>query len=52
MDEQITTTATDAAPYPQPTSNPPGGGRWAWDSQNGAWIEVVPAADPATEPQE
>jgi len=32
----------------QPTTNPPGGGRWTWDEQNDAWVslDAPPAAAP------
>lgn len=42
------TVPVEPAPYPQPTSTPPGGGEWTWDTQVGQWVPVgQPAADAA-----
>lgn len=43
----------DAAPQAapdQPTSGPPGGGRWTW--AHGAWVELPEPVDAPNEPQE
>lgn len=37
------------APYPQPTSPPPGGGEWTWDTQAGQWVSLDQPAAPAAQ---
>jgi len=30
----------------QPIHNPPGGGRWRWDTESAGWVPIDPPAEP------